>query len=134
MKIDINDKEGNKFTISLEGHLTRDKVLKILDFVDLLGGTSTVDTSSEGSNISKFEKIQNVIVRKFPIGWFSTQEVVMTYEDVLNESIGLSTVSTYLTRLTEKGILVRSGPSVKRRYKVANFINENTRKNYKIQP
>ena len=134
VKIDINDNDGNKISISLEGRLTRDKVLQVLDFVDLLGGAPTAGTQPEESNISKFERIQNIILRKFPVGWFTSQEVMMAYEDALDEPIGLSTVSTYLIRLTTKGILTRSGPTAKRRYKSVNFANENNRPKYNIPP
>lgn len=133
IKIDINDNDGNKITISLEGRLTREKVIQVLDFIDLLGGSSAADIQSGESNFSKFERIQNIILRKFPVGWFSSQEVMLTYEEALDEPIGLSTVSTYLTRLAAKGILMRSGPVVKRRYKVVNIINNN-RPKYKILP
>ena len=134
VKIDLNDNEGNKVTISLEGHLTRSKVLQILDFVDLLGGPP-VETGSELLNYSKFEKIQSVIQQKFPIGWFTSQEVMIAYEDALDEPIGLSTVSTYLTRLTTKGLLKKTGSAAKIRYKVANNIyNSGARSSYGVQP
>ena len=134
VKIDINDKEGNRLTISLEGRLTRDKMLQILDFVDLFDGASEDDTETVYLKISKFKKTQNVILRKFPIGWFSSQEVMIAYEDVLDEPIGLSTVSTYLTRLSKKGFLIRAGSSTKIKYKVVNFIKGNNRTRYKISP
>ena len=135
VKIDINDDDGNKFMISLEGHLTRDKVLQILDFVDLLGASSTIEKNTEESNRSKFEKIQNVILRKFPVGWFTSQEIMIAYEDSLDEPIGLSTVSTYLTRLAVKGLLKKTGSTAKRRYKVTTFVNKsNIKSKYNVPP
>jgi len=121
-KIDLNDDEGNKFTISLEGNLNRDKVLKILDFVYLLGGAQALEKSEDPSSYSKFQKVQNVIERKFPVGWFTSQEVMISYEDVLDEPIGLSTVSTYLARLSKKGLLKKMGSGSKRKYKVKKTI------------
>lgn len=118
----------------MEGRLTRDKVLQVLDFVDLLGGSQPGGVQQSDSDISKFERIQNIISRKFPVGWFSSQEVMMAYEDALDEPIGLSTVSTYLTRLASKGVIMRSGPTAKRRYKVVKYINENNGSKYKIPP
>lgn len=135
VKIDVNDNDGNKISISLEGRLTRDKMLQVLDFVNLLGGSSTVGAHPEEEpRVSKFKRIQNIILRKFPVGWFTSQELMMVYEDVLDEPIGLSTVSTYLTRLATRGILMRSGPATKRRYKVITFVNENDRPKYNIPP
>lgn len=118
VKININDEEGNKITISFEGKITRNKVLQVLDFVELLGGGSTSNEERNISDFSKFEKIRNVIERKLPIGSFTSQEVMMVYEDLLNEPIGLSTVSTYLSRLVDKGVLARSGSAAGRKYKL----------------
>ncbi len=47
----------------------------------------------------------------------------MVYEDLLNEPIGLSTVSTYLSRLVDKGILIRSGSAASRKYKLKRSLN-----------
>ena len=135
VKIDLISDDGSKISISLEGNLTRDKVLQILDFVDLFEQSPTIGTVQEDSNYSKFDKIQYLVRRRFPIGWFSSQEVMVAYEDALDEPIGLSTVSTYLARLTRRGLLKKTGSTVKRRYKLANFINKNDSKSrFKIRP
>jgi len=118
VKININDEEGNKITISFEGRITRNKVLQVLDFVELLGGVPVSGDEKALNDLSKFDKVQNIIERKFPIGWFTSQEVMVAYEDALDEPIGLSTVSTYLSRLVEKGVLVKSGSVAERRYKL----------------
>jgi len=132
IKIDINDVEGNKITIALEGHLTRDKMLQLLDFVELLESSSTIEKNPKISNLSKFDKIKKVILRKFPLGWFTSQEVMIAYEDALDEPIGLSTVSTYLTRLTTKGILKRTGSVAKRKYRLFNLTDKKNRSQYKV--
>jgi hypothetical protein len=120
LKIEVHDGEGNKITVSFKGQLTRNKVLHILDFVELLGGVSS-NRPEDGdalSDLSKFEKLQLIVKSRFPIGWFTSQEALIEYEDVLNEPLSLSTVSTYLARLTSHGFLSRSGSRVKRRYKI----------------
>jgi len=132
VKVNINDEEGNKITISFEGKITRNKVLQVLDFVELLGGGSTSNEEKTSSDSSKFDKIQNVIERKFPIGWFASQEVMIVYEDLLNEPIGLSTVSTYLSRLVDRGVLTKSGSAAERRYKLKR--SQTTREEQHVQP
>ena len=132
VKVNINDEEGNKITISFEGRITRNKVLQVLDFVELLGGGSTSSEEKNSSDFSKFDKIQNVIERKFPIGWFTSQEVMIVYEDLLNGPIGLSTVSTYLSRLVDRDILTKSGSAAERRYKLKR--SQTTREEQHVQP
>lgn len=118
LKLDINDGEGNKISITITGNINRDKILQVLDFVELLNGNSFLTEKRSLADLSKFEKLQLVIERKFPIGWFTSQELMIAYEDVLDEPIGLSTVSTYLYRLVEKNMLVRAGSLAERKYKL----------------
>ena len=132
VKINVNDEEGNKITISFEGKITRNKVLQVLDFVEILGGVKTTSEEKEIDSLSKFDKIQNIIERKFPMGWFTSQEIMVVFEDTFDQPIGLSTVSTYLSRLIEKNILTKSGSVTERKYKLKRIVSPN--ENKKIQP
>ncbi len=120
LKIEIRDHEGNKITVSFKGRLTRNKAFQLLDFVGLLGGIAAnkPEDGDATSDLSKFKKLQLVIERRFPLGLFTSQEALVAYEDILNEPMGLSTVSTYLARLADQGFLSRSGSRIRRRYKM----------------
>ena len=119
LKIEFNNGDGNKISVTISGRFKRDKVLQLLDFIDLLDGNSEINEEKLLTDLSKIEKLQLIIKRKFPIGWFNSQEMMIAYEDILNEPIGLSTVSTYLYRLVGKRVLIRSGSIAERRYKLA---------------
>jgi hypothetical protein len=119
LKIEFNNGDGNKISVTISGRFKRDKVLQLLDFIDLLDGNSEINEEKLLTDLSKIEKLQLIIKRKFPIGWFNSQEMMIAYEDILNEPIGLSTVSTYLYRLVGKRVLIRSGSISERRYKLA---------------
>ncbi len=119
LKIEFNNGDGNKISVTISGRFKRDKVLQLLDFIDLLDGNSEINEEKSLTDLSKIEKLQLIIKRKFPIGWFNSQEMMIAYEDILNEPIGLSTVSTYLYRLVGKRVLIRSGSLAERRYKLA---------------
>jgi predicted transcriptional regulator len=51
--------------------------------------------------------------------WFSSREVQSVYEQEFKEPISLSTVATYLSRMTEKGFLMKVGSSRSLKYKLA---------------
>jgi hypothetical protein len=118
LKLELNNGDGNKISVTISGRFKRDKILQLLDFIDLLDGDSDNEKKSL-SDLSKIDKLQLIIKRKFPIGWFNSQELMIAYEDILNEPIGQSTVSTYLYRLVEKRVLIRSGSLAERKYKLA---------------
>jgi len=124
MRIELFDGEGNRYTVAFEGQITREKALRLLDLVDLLGGmpgggrNAGANPAISNEDISKYDKVRVIIQRNFPIVWFSSREVQLVYEQEVKEPISLSTVATYLTRMTNKGILMKTGASNRLKYKV----------------
>jgi hypothetical protein len=118
VKVDVTDGEGNKLSISFQGKITREKLLQLLDFVELLGGVPP-GGSLDLSTLSKFEKLKLIVESKFPVGWFTSQDAMIVYEDTYDEPMRLSTVSTYLSRLARKRVLQRGGTLAGRTYRLA---------------
>ena len=118
VKVDFSDDQGTKHSIIIEGYITREKVAKILDYVELMGAAPK--TSRPLSEVSSprniFERIQNLISSHFSDKTFISKDIREYYREVYGEDIGLSTTSTYLSRLVEKGILTRSGSSFEWQY------------------
>ncbi len=125
MRVELFDSEGNRYTVAFEGQVTRDKALRLLDLVELLGGMPGENQASGAGNTaaintsSRFEKIRSVIQKSFPLVWFSSKDIQSFYENELREPISLSTVSTYLSRLTSKGWLLRTGGPNNLKYKIS---------------
>jgi len=125
IRVELFDSDGNRYTIAFEGQVTRDKALRLLDLVELLGGTPgegpTVSTEPVMPNrvLSRFEKVQLIIQKNFPLIWFSSKDIQSIYEQELKEPVSLSTVSTYLSRMATKGMLMRTGGSNSLKYKTA---------------
>jgi hypothetical protein len=132
MRVELFDSEGNRYTIAFEGQITRDKALRLLDLVELLGGmpgegaTSVPDNITTGNGLSRFEKVRLVIQKNFPLVWFSSKDVQAIYEQELKEPVGLSTVSTYLARMTNRGLLLRAGEGSNLKYKLTPNISHTT--------
>lgn len=125
MRIELFDGDGNKYTLSFEGEITREKALRLLDLVELLGGVQASGKTIEENllvsknDFSKYDKLRMVIQKNFPIVWFSSREIQLGYEQEFKEPITLSTVATYLSRMAEKGLLIKSGSSNRLKYKVS---------------
>ena len=125
MRVELFDSEGNRYTVAFEGQITRDKALRLLDIVELLGGMPNEASNRGTGNVtagaisSRFDKVRSVVQKSFPLVWFSSRDAQSFYEQELKEPISLSTVSTYLTRLASKGWLIRAGESNSLKYKIA---------------
>ena len=123
MRVEIVDTEGNKYSMTLEGKITRNKALNLIDMIELMCGISSGDDNKFNNdfyigNYSKFDKIKLLIQKKFPLVWFTSLEVQREFEREFKEPIGLSTVSTYLSRLSVQKMLQRGGSSNKLKYKL----------------
>ena len=104
IRIDMEDSEGARYDIKLEGNVTRDKVLKIFEMMDLMNieeehGTTNMDSIGV--------KIWHVVDKFFPMGKFTSTNILEKYEDEFNEPVKLSIISTYLSRFSTKGKIDR---------------------------
>ena len=104
IRIDLEDSEGAKYNFSLEGNVTREKMLKIFELMNLMN-IEEPESSTQLDSIGA--KVWNVIDKNFPIGKFTSSMVLEKYEDQYEEPIKLSVISTYLSRFAVKGKVVR---------------------------
>jgi hypothetical protein len=104
--------------------------MRLLDLVELLGGapnegpTANVAAAAPNRNLSRFEKVQLIIQKNFPLIWFSSKDIQNVYEQELKEPVSLSTISTYLSRMASKGMLQRTGGANNLKYKTAPNITQ----------
>jgi hypothetical protein len=124
MRVEIFN-DGDRYTITFEGQVTRDKALRLLDLVELLGGMSTVnaDLQKSVSEMPKIQKVRLAAEKSYPVGWFSSKELQSEYEKQFNEPIRLSTISTYLSRLSDRGFFLKQGASNQLRYRLITSIS-----------
>ena len=118
IRVEVIDEEGDCYTIVLEGRVTREKAQRLLDIVELLGAVRGDSGQSAPRPVSKFDRIKAVVEKYFPFIWFSSVEIQASFERDSCEPVPLSTVSTYLSRMVNRGLLISKGPSHKRRYRV----------------
>ncbi len=115
MRVEVFDRGGDRYVITVEGQVTREKAYRVFDLIELLGGIPNSSLRNSSAELSKIDRVRSIVERYFPLVWFSSKDVQFTYERELGESIKLSTVSTYLSRLVDRGFLmVEGGPNAKR--------------------
>ena len=101
----MEDSDGARYDIKLEGNVTRDKVLKIFEMMDLMN----IEEEQEVTIVDSVgAKIWNIVDKFFPMGKFTSTNILEKYEDEYNEPVKLSVISTYLSRFSTKGRVNRT--------------------------
>jgi len=104
IRIDMEDADGARYDIKLEGNVTREKVLKIFEMMYLMN----IEEEQETTNMDSIgSKIWHIVDKFFPIGKFTSTNILEKYEDEYNEPVKLSIISTYLSRFSTKGKIDR---------------------------
>ena len=121
-KIELEDAEGSKYNLSLEGNVSKDKIMKIVEFMDLLNiesnGNGEGETFTAKTAASVGDRIWSLVEGKFPYGGFTSTDILELYEDQYNEPIKLSIISTYLSRYSDRGRLARNRQGKEWVYKI----------------
>ncbi len=104
IRIDVQDQDGAKYDFKIEGNVTKEKVLKIFELMDLIN----IEEDQAPNLDTVGGKIWNVIGSSFPAGRFTSSEVLEKYEDEYNEPIKLSVISTYLARFASRNRIERT--------------------------
>ncbi len=106
IRIELEDEEGTKYTLALEGTVSRDKLMKAMDMLEVM------DVPLEHSHRAPdegtfFGKVQTLLETTFAAGDFSSSDVAREFEDKYGQPVKLSTISTYLARLADKQYIKR---------------------------
>lgn len=124
IKIEFEDAEGSKYNLSLDGDISKNKILKVYELMESLntldGGQFEENSATETKGIGKANgrsreslssvgsKIWYVVENKFPSSTFTSSDVQEMYEEEYKESMRLDAVATYLSRYFNKGKLIRN--------------------------
>ena len=112
IKIELEDDEGSKYNLSLEGNFSKEKILQVIELMDLVrssdSGVITNPMEEKNHTLSVDSKIWNIIEESFYFNTFTSSDIVNIYKKKYNETIKLSIISTYLARYCAKGKLNRT--------------------------
>lgn len=118
LKIEFYDHEGVRHSIAVDGPVTKEKVGKILDLVELMSGTPQPSARVLELSPRKFDRLASAIISQLKGRSFTSREAKKMFETTFKEKIPLSTVSTYLTRLADRGVLARQQDRLGLAYRV----------------
>lgn len=106
IRIEMDDGEGGRYALSVEGNVTRDKILKVFELMQLLDMEQVSENVPHSNSVGS--KIWSLVENKFNFGDFTSSSLLEAYEDEYNEPVKLSVISTYLSRFADRGMLARN--------------------------
>jgi hypothetical protein len=118
LKVEFYDPEGVRHSVAIDGPVTREKVGKLLDLVELMSGMPQASPTTLGLSSRKFDRLASTIISQLKGRSFTSREARKLFETTFREKIPLSTVSTYLTRLADRGVLERQQEKLGLAYRV----------------
>jgi hypothetical protein len=109
IRIELEDENGEKYNLTLQGTLSKEKIMNLIQFVQLFEKNS-INTSAEhrDGDTKLASKLWNLIAENFRYHTFSSSDVAKIYKDMYYDSIQLSVASIYLSRFYLKKQLTRS--------------------------
>ena len=133
IRINLEDSEGAKYRFDIEGNVTREKVLKLFELMDIMNLEDDDQKTPELETLGG--KIWYIIENYFPAGKFTSSAVLEKYEDEYNEPdavyhqrkkppIKLSIISTYLARFYSQNKIVRTRTGREWSYQVTRLVQK----------
>lgn len=129
IKIEFNDTAGAKYSFAVEGGMSKDNMTRLMEFVQSL--SSGPDNAApqvqqpDYSNIdTNFSRVYGLLQSKFKFGSFTSADVMDAYAEHYGVETTLSTISTYLSRLAERGLVSRTRNGSGWLYKLARIEQE----------
>jgi len=113
--------DGTKADAEFEGEFPAISAMKFIlstskTRVETPSQTSITNIINESQTLTLKERLEMFLRFEYPRVWFTSLDVKKQYELVYGK-IGLSTVSTYLARMSREDILIRRGNRNQREYR-----------------
>jgi len=101
----------------MEGDLTPDKVRQLLEYAEIVSGHEASAILPEPQE-TKMRRLLDVINTRHVVHTFDSREVWRSYREAWGDDFSLGAISTYLSRLADRGTLERSGSPAHWSYKL----------------
>jgi hypothetical protein len=128
IKIELQDDDGDKYNVSLQGKFSKEKMLKVFELIESFDNKSLIKKTNiehqhEMTNLHSTlgSRLWNIIQDKLIQRNFTSSQVLNFYNDIYNQRIQLSIVSTYLARFFARNKLTRIKHGKEWMYSIANL-------------
>ena len=118
IKLEFFDKSGVKHSVAIEGEFTPEKVNRLLEYAEIVAGATHQQPGAALTPDSKMNRLLDVINTQFGNRSFDSREILQSYRETWSDEFSLGAISTYLSRLVDRGLLERDGSAVHWFYKL----------------
>jgi len=107
VKIEFTDTSGTKYSFNIEGN-SKENISKLLDFANSISTKEADNPENTEPMDTNFGRVYTLIQDRFRLGSFTSTDILEAYREEFHATTSLSVVSTYLSRLAQRGLLRRS--------------------------
>src|SRR5260370_42311088 len=102
----------------MERRASRENVAKPPDLAEMITATPRPSPAALRVSTKKLDRLTSTILTRLNTRPFNSSDAKKTFEATFSEKIPLSTVSTYLSRLVDRGLLQKQANNEGLRYSV----------------
>ncbi len=109
IRIELEDNEGDRYNLSLEGKFSKEKMIRVFDLIESFEDKTTKELTSHAydDTSSLASRIWSIIQDKCHNSTFTSAFIFNKYNEVYKEKLQLSVISTYLSRFFARNKLAR---------------------------
>ena len=109
IKIELEDENGQKYNLTVQGNLSKEKIVNVIEFAQLFERESMQSSFEHKEGNGKLGlKLWNLITENFRHHTFTSSDLLKIYQDLYYDGVQLSVISIYLSRFYLKKQLNRS--------------------------
>ncbi len=109
IKLEFFDRTGVKHSVAIEGEVTSENVNHLLEYAEIVAGSNQRPPLAPGAPDTKMNRLLDVINTRLADRSFDSREILQSYRESWGDEFTLGAVSTYLSRLVDRGTLERTG-------------------------
>ncbi len=129
VRIEVEYDDGTRNIFQFEGNITREKLMRCLEMVDL-ESIPHPSAHEEEHGYSLIKQLEYFLRITYPRKWFTSSEIRDAFARTHGVEIKPTTLSTYLARMYEDRILERRGGRRQWQYRVNEEFYESSGENF----
>ena len=109
IKIELEDNEGDRYNLSLEGKFSKEKMMRVFELIESFEDKTIKEptTIAYDDTSTLASRIWNLVQDKCRGTTFTSAFIFNKYNEIYEEKLQLSVISTYLSRFFARNKLAR---------------------------